>query len=112
MPVSSYLVAPDDGRRADVALALGRIPGCDVVPAENRDLLLLVTDTPDLSAEAELRASIEAIEGVRGLVMTFGEIDPDTTEADPLARDRKKGKGLPMVSNGSPSVRNNSPDPS
>ncbi len=111
MPVCSYLVAPDDGCRDDVALALGKISGCDVVPAENRELLLLVTDTADLAAEAELRASIESIPGVRGMVMAFGEIDPDTTEADPMARDHKKGRGLPVVSATAPSVRTTNPDP-
>lgn len=97
MPICSYLVAPDDGRRNEVALALRRIPGCDVVSAENRDLLLLVTDTADLDAEAALRARVEAVPGVRGLVLAFGEIDPDMTESDPLARTGKRTKRLRVL---------------
>ena len=106
MPVCSYLVAPTEGHREDVASALARLPGCDVVPAENRDLLLLVTDTADLAAEAELRSSIEAIPGVRGLVMAFGEIDPESTEPDPLAHSKKKKRrgALPVVDASAPTA--------
>ncbi|MEQ8331533.1 MAG: chaperone NapD [Longimicrobiales bacterium] len=96
MPICSYVVVPADGARGAVAASLASLPGCDVVPAENADLLLLVTETDDLDAEAALRTRIEAMPEVRGLVLTFGDVDPDTPEADPLSRTfRKAVSSLP-----------------
>lgn len=85
MPICSYVVIPERGAAASVAEALRSTPGCEVARAENRDVLLLVTDTPTPADEAGLRASIEAMSGIQALLLTFGEIDPDTDLADPMA---------------------------
>lgn len=82
MPICSYVVIPDRGAAASVRDRLDAMPGCDVALAHNRDVLLLVTDTPDLAAEAELRTSIEAMDGIQALLLTFGEIDPDAQVPD------------------------------
>jgi nitrate reductase NapAB chaperone NapD len=88
MPVCSYLVVPERGRSAEVARRLSALSGCDVAPARNRDVLLLVTATPSPREDRELRAILEGMSGIHALVLTFGEIDPDTPEADPLAAGR------------------------
>ncbi len=85
MPICSYLVVPEPGASDRIRARLAAIPECDVIGARNRDLLLLVTETGTSAQEARLRTRIEALTGVRDLVLTFGEIDPDTAEADPLA---------------------------
>jgi nitrate reductase NapAB chaperone NapD len=74
MPICSYLVVPTRGRMGAVAKRLAGIPGCDVVAARNREVLLLVTESADAAEERELRARVEAEEGVLALVFTFGEI--------------------------------------
>jgi len=88
MPICSYLVIPEPGSTAEVRARLAGIVGCDVVAARNRDVLILVTDTASLDEEAGLRARVEATEGIRALMLTFGEIDPDTSVADPIATGR------------------------
>jgi nitrate reductase NapAB chaperone NapD len=85
MPICSYVVIPERGAADSVEGALLAIPGCDVARAQNRDVLLLVTDTPSLEEEATLRASIETMRGIQALLLAFGEIDPDTDLADPVA---------------------------
>lgn len=75
MAICSYLVIPEPGGRASLSARLGALPGCETVPADNRDLLVLVTDTPDRKAEGELRARIEAMDGIQALILTFGEVD-------------------------------------
>lgn len=84
MPICSYLVIPVEGRREALLETLRSMDGCDVVPAENRHVLLLVTDTPTPEADQELRARIEALDGVESLLMTFGEVDPATELRDPV----------------------------
>lgn len=85
MPICSYVVIPERGAADSVEDSLLAIPGCDVARAQNRDVLLLVTDTPSLDEEATLRASIEAMRGIQALLLAFGEIDPETDLADPVA---------------------------
>lgn len=101
MPICSYLVIPELGARDRLAERLAALPGCDVVPARNRDLLLLVTDTADPREDRVLRERIEALADVRALVLSFGEVDPVTDEADPT-RDRSGTRrwGLPVVGPG------------
>lgn len=91
MPICSYLVLPEAGARSRVAASLRALPGCEVEPAENKDLLLLVTDTPTPEDDKRLMAEVESIPGVQAMVLCFGEVDPDTTERDPL-KDRSPRK--------------------
>jgi len=86
VPVCSYVVVPRPGKAASVASDLARIDGCEVAPAENAEMLLLVTSTASLDEDAALRREVEALGGIQALLMTFGEVDPDTSEADPLAK--------------------------
>jgi nitrate reductase NapAB chaperone NapD len=101
MPVCSYLVIPERGAEEPLARRLSALEGCDVAVAENRNLLLLVTDTPTPDADRALRDTIETLPGLQGLVLAFGEIDPDTEQADPIAEDRRgRRKRLPVVDPG------------
>jgi nitrate reductase NapAB chaperone NapD len=92
MAICGYLVFSETGAGPALSKRLAALPGCDVVPAKNRDLLLLVTDSQGVDEETALRERVEQLEGVSALVLTFGEVDPDTSLADPLA----KGRRLPV----------------
>jgi nitrate reductase NapAB chaperone NapD len=81
MSVCSYLVLANPGSARAVAERLAGIPRCDVIPAENRDVLVLVTETDDPEEERTLRDRLAAVEDVAALVLTFGEIDPDAPRA-------------------------------
>lgn len=109
MPVCSYVVFPRPGAATRLAEHLAALPGCQVEPADNRDLLLMVTDTPDAEAEHALRDRLESLEDVLGMVLAFGEIDPDTPEGDPLARGRS---GDPRRPPAEPRAASRGTDPS
>jgi len=89
MPVCSYVVLPEPGGVHRLSQRLATIPGCDVTRSSNRNLLLLVTDTPSPEEDRELRSTLRELEGIHALILTFGEIDPETEEADPVGADRK-----------------------
>ena len=72
MPIKSYLVHPHEGKKEVLIQALSEIDNCEVVPAENRDLLILVTDTQDNTEDQKLNETIEAIESLKLLVMVSG----------------------------------------
>jgi len=96
MPICSYLVIPGPAGTRSLAPRLAALPGCEVVPAENAEVLILVTETDGSEADERLRREIESLEDVQALVLTFGEVDPDTTDPDPLGRNRRR-PGLPVL---------------
>ena len=90
MPVCSYVVVPRPGEAASVARQLSRVEGCEVVPAENADFLLLVTETDSLDEDAAVRRRVEGLAGIQALLMTFGEVDPEAPVGDPLAGSKRR----------------------
>jgi nitrate reductase NapAB chaperone NapD len=90
MPICSYLVIPEPGSGDSLARRLDALSECDVTPSRTGDVLLLVTDTPGPAEDRELRGRIEGMEGIQAVVITFGEIDPDTEEADPIRSGAKR----------------------
>lgn len=77
MPIKSYLVYPKPRQHAALAQALRGLPGCDVVPAENRDVLVLVTDTADDAGDAELLAQVQALPSLQWLTLVAGFNDSE-----------------------------------
>jgi nitrate reductase NapAB chaperone NapD len=100
MPICSYLVIPEEGATDRVRADLAGIPECEVVRAENRDVLLLVTETPGLEEEHALRMAVEAMDGIQALLLTFGEIDPHTEIADPMAAGPRGGRSSATAERG------------
>lgn len=72
MPIKSYLAHPHDGQKAELKAALEKMKNCDVIPAQNKDLLIIVTDTEDNSEDNILKEKIEAIESLKLLAMVSG----------------------------------------
>jgi nitrate reductase NapAB chaperone NapD len=97
MPICSYLVLSRPGRSQALAARLEARPECEVIQAQNADLLLLVTETEDLETDERLRAEIEAMGEVDALVLTFGEVDPDASLPDPPGAAGKRRPGLPYL---------------
>jgi len=87
MPIKSYLAYPVSGRLDELTAALRRLPGCDVVPATNRDLLVLVTDSPDEAAEEALGGALAGVTSLQALALVAGlgdeAIDPVPSVAAP-----------------------------
>ena len=84
MAVCSYLVFSAVGEREAVHAELASMPGCDVVPSTNRDVLMLITDTPGKREDDQLRRTLELMPGIEALLFTFGEL-PGTKGAPVLA---------------------------
>jgi hypothetical protein len=72
MPIKSYLAYPVRGRGDELAEALRRLVGCQVFPALNRDVLVLVTDTPHEAADEALQSALAAILTLDALALVAG----------------------------------------
>ena len=83
MPIKSYLAYSGRGRRDELAATLRALGGCQVIPSVNRDLLVLVTDTPDEAADEALQKALARVELLEGLALVAGLGDADTDSAPP-----------------------------
>jgi hypothetical protein len=83
MPIKSYLAYPVRGRRDDLEGTLRALPGSQVIAALNRDLLVVVTDTPDEAAEEALVESLAGVECLEGLALVAGLDEADTESVPP-----------------------------
>ena len=79
MPICSYLVFPQPGTRQKLAETLSQLPGCQVLPADNReDVMVLVTETETPAEEDALQNALKAMADIQCLVLTFGEVAEET----------------------------------
>jgi len=72
MPIKSYLVHPHDGKKEYLLEVLSSIGGCEVLPAENKDILILVTETNSHQEEDILNEKLKTITGLKLLAMVSG----------------------------------------
>lgn len=75
MPVFSYLAYPKQGAKQALFKDLTALEHCEVMPAENQNILILVTDTPDEKSEKQLQQKLKELKTLESLGMTFGHTD-------------------------------------
>ncbi|WP_428744966.1 hypothetical protein [Tenacibaculum sp.] len=72
MPIKSYLAHPHDGKKEELIQALSNLNHCDVIPAENKDVLVLITETETNAEEDILKQKLETISSLKLLAMVSG----------------------------------------
>lgn len=75
MPVFSYLAYPKQGAKNKLLNDLAAFEYCEVIPAENENILILITDTPDEDTEEALQKKLKKLKTLESLGMTFGHVD-------------------------------------
>ena len=72
MPIFSYLAIPNNGAIETMCAELSALEHCQVIPADNQDVVVLVTDTPDDTTEDRLQKKLLRIPSLQSLSLTFG----------------------------------------
>jgi nitrate reductase NapAB chaperone NapD len=72
MPIFSYLAIPNTGARQKLCTELSALEFCQVIPAENEEIVVLVTDTPDEASEKHLQKTLKNLQSLQSLSLTFG----------------------------------------
>ena len=72
MPIKSYLAHPHDGKKEYLLEVLSSIEGCEVLPAENKDILILVTETDSRQEEDVLKEKLDTIPSLKLLALVSG----------------------------------------
>ena len=75
MPVFSYLAYPKRGAKEQLLKDLASLDYCETTPAENEEVLILVTDTPGEDQEKALQKKLKKLNSLESLGMTFGHVD-------------------------------------
>lgn len=75
MPILSYVVYPVRGQRERLIQQLQETSFCQSVPAVNKDVVLLVTDTPNPLEEERLQKKLKKMEEIQCLALAFGHTD-------------------------------------
>jgi len=75
MPVFSYLAYPKRGAKEQLFEDLAALDYCETTPADNEEILILVTDTPDEEQEKALQKKLKELKSLESLGMTFGHVD-------------------------------------
>lgn len=76
MPIKSYLAYPAPGGREALQHALQQLPECRVIPAANRDVFIVITDTPHEEAEKEFLQKLYSLPALLSLTLISGFADP------------------------------------
>ena len=74
MPICSYVVYPVPGRMRPLMETLKFMRGCEVTPATDHELLILVTETSSPQEENLLQEKLNHQDDIECLALTFGEI--------------------------------------
>jgi len=72
MPIKSYLAHPCDGKYQQLLSDLSNITGCDIIPSENEEIAIVVTDTKDEFEDQKLQVKINSIKSLKMLSMVSG----------------------------------------
>ena len=80
MPILSYLALPRPGAKDELLESLNSMQFCEAFSADNEDILVLVTDTPDTDSENKLQAQLKNLRPLESLSMTFGFNDEQKME--------------------------------
>ncbi|MEO9806017.1 MAG: hypothetical protein ABJF04_22350 [Reichenbachiella sp.] len=72
MPVKSYLVFPKEGEKNNLVDKLNQLDWCEVLPAQNKDVLVLVTDTLDESDEDNCLNQLNEIQEIKHYTLVSG----------------------------------------
>ena len=72
MPIFSYLAIPKKDSRESLCEELSALDHCQIIPADNQDVVVLITDTPDDHIEKQLQHTIKSLPSLQSLSLAFG----------------------------------------
>ena len=72
MPIKSYLVHHKEGKKKVLLEQLNKLSGCEAIPSQNKDVIVLITDTHSKETEKKLEKELEALADIDHLALVSG----------------------------------------
>jgi len=76
MPIKSYLAHPEEGKKEELLTAISLFKECEVIPAENKNVLVVITETETEIQENKLKDKLESIPSLKLLALVSGFNSP------------------------------------
>lgn len=78
MPIKSYLAFAQTNRFSQMLADLELCGNVTVIPSENREVAIVVTESPDSAGEETLRKKLDQVPDLQCLTLVFGHADTET----------------------------------
>jgi len=72
MPIKSYILHCEDQKKEILLKELQKLPNCEVIPAQNHEVIVIVTDTDSEETDTELYNQLLEIKGLKHLSLVSG----------------------------------------
>ncbi|MDR6237070.1 hypothetical protein [Aureibacter tunicatorum] len=72
MPVKSYIAYPIEGKKEELIDSIEKLPSCEVVPSENHEVIIIVTDALSKEDDEQIQANLKNIPSLMSLSMVAG----------------------------------------
>lgn len=75
MPIASWILFPATGAFERMLRDIGDVEGCEILPDAVKQIAVVVTDTPDATADKELCDRLESFESVAQAALVFAHAE-------------------------------------
>ena len=72
MPIKSYILHCEDQKKEILLKELQTLSNCEVIPAQNHEVIVIVTDTDSEETDTELYNQLLEIKGLKHLSLVSG----------------------------------------
>ncbi len=72
MPIKSYIAHPHNDKYQELLSELSNITDCDIIPSENKEIIIVVTDTKSDLEDKNIQIEINAINSLNILSLVSG----------------------------------------
>lgn len=72
MPIKSYILHFEEGKQETLLKELHKLENCEVIPAQNHDVIILVTDTATEEIDSNLYNQLLEIQGLKHFSLVSG----------------------------------------
>jgi len=72
MPIKSYVLHCENEKKEILLQELQKLEGCEVIPAQNHEVIVVVTDTETEELDQELYNQLLEIKGLKHLSLVSG----------------------------------------
>ncbi|MDO9261106.1 MAG: hypothetical protein Q7U08_04110 [Flavobacteriaceae bacterium] len=77
MPIKSYIAHPTEGRRNELIMRLKLLSSCEIIPASNQEIIILITDTFSNQEDQQLYDTLINFPELKHLTLVSGFNDEE-----------------------------------
>ncbi len=72
MPIKSYIAFPHSGLKQDLEMCLKSIDHCEIIPSENKEIIVVVSDTENETEEQVFLEELSEVESLDHYTLVAG----------------------------------------